>query len=317
MANAIKTFGNLCTKTQKELKRYLYGVLTGVGYKPIVGDGFIYAEGATPILLTAHMDTVHKVQVKKYITYKKGEQTIITAKDGIGGDDRCGIYMILQTIKDGYRPSILFCEDEEIGGVGSRKFCESKYIDDLKEMKYLIELDRMNGKDAVFYDCDNKEFTQFILEYTGYEENWGSFSDISHLSPACGVASVNLSCGYYNPHTTKEYVVFEEMENTIKVVEKLLEIVCEKFEYVERLNYYGAGYYYGYYDDNDFYSYYSNGNQYITKSCNKYLEVTYYDSHGKEQIGYGVGSSENECIVDFFMSNPNVCWNDVVDYDFY
>lgn len=324
--NSVTEFGKICVKTQKELKRTLYGILNSNGYQVINGDGFLYAKGKLPILLTAHMDTVHKVQVERYSIYKKGGKTIVKAKEGIGGDDRCGIYMILKIIHDGYRPSILFCEDEEIGGIGSNKFCKSEYIDDLKEMKYLIELDRMNGKDAVFYECENDEFTDFILENTGYKESWGSFSDISHLSPACGVASVNLSCGYYNPHTTSEYVVMEEMENTIDVVEKLLDINdCKQFEYIEakyESNYFKYAYGYGYgYDDDDEYLYsYSktnSSNSVSTKSNIKYLEVTYNGFNGVTEIGYGRGYSESECWLDFFMENGNVCWNDIIDFDLF
>lgn len=316
--STIRDFGNLCIKTQKELKRALYGILCSKGYEVVNGDGFLYAKGTTPILLTAHMDTVHKVQVKRYSAHKKGGKIIVTAKEGIGGDDRCGIYMILQIIKDGYRPSILFCEDEEAGGIGSRKFCATQYINDLREMNYLIELDRMNGNDAVFYDCDNEEFTDFIIENTGYKENWGSFSDISHLSPMCGVASVNLSCGYYNAHTTSEYVVIEEMENTIKVVEKLLDTECEQFEYIEKkytYNRYGYGYYDNYYDD-----YYYNVQKKDAakdKSDLLYLEAFFMGLDGRETSGYGVGHTENECWGDFFINNSDVCWNQIIDYDVY
>ena len=37
------------------------------------------------------------------------------------------------------------------------------------------------------------------------------------------LAGVNLSCGYYNAHTLNEYVVINEMMNTIRVVYSFLE----------------------------------------------------------------------------------------------
>lgn len=318
MNNIINDFENICIKTQKELKRKLFVELIDMGYSVICEDGFLYAKGDIPILLTAHMDTVHKTQVKKCYVNKMNGKIIMRAKEGIGGDDRCGIYMILRIIKDGYKPSILFCEDEEIGGVGSNKFCASQYIDDLKEMKYLIELDRMNGNDAVFYDCDNEEFTEFIIDNTGYKENYGSFSDISHLCPACKVAGVNLSCGYYNAHTTSEYVVIEEMENTIKTVEKLLVTDCKQFEYVESIycgsNYYRYAYGYGYGDDDWYYSYSKKKGE---KSKNTMFMEVLYNKDGKELVSYGRGYSESECWFEFFIDNPDVCWNDVLDYEIY
>lgn len=255
-------FVNLCTLGQNDLKVLLEIRLKAAGYTEIIsGDGYVYAKGTTPVLLTAHMDTVHKKLIEDVYEYYDEEknQHILSSPEGIGGDDRCGIYMILEIIKT-HKCSVLFCEDEESGGIGSKKFCKTEFIKDLSDLKYLIELDRTNGTDAVFYDCENDDFTKFITENTGYEESYGSFSDISHLSPACGVASVNLSCGYYNAHTTSEYVIMEEMFNTIEVVKKLLDVECEQFEYIEKT--YNFGYYgrygYGGYDYDYGYDYYGN-----------------------------------------------------------
>lgn len=261
-------FVNLCTVSQKVLKILLELRLKSAGYTEIIsGDGYLYAKGNVPILLTAHMDTVHKELVQDYYEYydKEKDQHIISSPQGIGGDDRCGVYMILELIKT-HKCSVLFCEDEEIGCVGSGKFCKSTFIDDLKDMKYLIELDRRSDNDAVFYDCENDDFTKFIEDNTGYTEAYGSCSDISHLAPAAKVAAVNFSCGYYNAHTTSEYVIIEEMLNTIEVVRKLLDVECEQFEYIEKPllshNWKSGGYYGGYYDryyDDYYYGRYYDG----------------------------------------------------------
>lgn len=314
----IKRFGDICMKTQTELKRYLYSVLQSNGYKPICQDGFLYAKGTLPYLVTAHMDTVHEKQCKKYSIHKYKGKTRIQSKDGIGGDDRCGIWMIVRMILDGYKPSILFCEDEESGGIGSKKFCKTEYIKDLSEMKYLIELDRANEKDAVFYDCDNKEFTKFIEDNTGFVEEWGSFSDISHLCPECGIAGVNLSCGYYKAHSTSEYVMFEEMQNTLKVVEKLLRLESEQFEYIPapvryRNNYYVADNWY------DSWGYYGTSNK--KKKEMTGMEIMYQSYllkgesyYPEEEVDWVTGESEVECFGQFFMLHPDTCFSDVLDW---
>lgn len=313
----IKRFGDICLKTQVELKRYLYSILQSNGYKPVCQDGFLYANGEMPYLVTAHMDTVHEVQCKRYSVHNFKGKHRIQSKNGIGGDDRCGVWMIVRMILDGYRPSILFCEDEEVGGIGSNKFCETEYLNDLLDMKFLIELDRANEKDAVFYDCDNPEFTKYIEENTGYKEEWGSFSDISHLCPSCGVAGVNLSCGYYKAHTTQEYVIFEEMENTLRVVEKLLRLECEQFEYIPA-KYKTRGYFaddwYG-----DYYStlYGKKNTGYVINGMeilyNTYLlrDGTYYPQEDTEWV---CGESEDECLGQFFQLHPDTCFNDILDY---
>ena len=319
-------FVELCKYTQAELKQILPKRLINAGYTDVViGDGYIYAKGTVPVLLTAHMDTVHKEPVKDFYEYIDDKRDhIISSPQGIGGDDRCGIYMILEIIKE-QKCSVLFCEDEESGGQGSTKFCKTEFINELADLKYLIELDRMNGTDAVFYDCENDDFTEFITTNTGYKEAYGTFSDISHLAPACGVAAVNLSCGYYSAHTLYEEVNVEEMLNTIDVIKHLLTVESEQFEYVEA-RYSGYGYIYGrrynsYYNDDYDYGYYGKSNNgygkniYYEEEQIVVLDVIFYDGEtkqSKEEIYYG--DSEGQAWFEFFKANPNTTWNMVMDY---
>ena len=315
----IKRFGEICCKTQLEVKRYLYSVLVSNGYKPVSEDGFIYAKGELPFLVTAHMDTVHKNQCKRYSIHRFKGKHRIQSKDGIGGDDRCGIWMIVRMVLDGYRPSILFCEDEEIGSIGARKFCRTQYVYDLMDLNYLIELDRANENDAVFYECDNPEFTKYITEKTGYEEAIGSFSDIVELSETCRIASVNFSCGYYKPHTTQEYVIFEEMDNTLKVVESLLrDKECKQYEFIEKQ----YNYYKGMFDDG-WYGYGYGTSSYTSNNMSiEGLEIMYgnyiKDENGEiiytEEYDFAFGETINECLGEFFIRHPQICYDDILDY---
>ena len=66
---------------------------------------------------------------------------------GIGGDDRAGVYMILEIIKQA-NCHVLFCEDEEIGDIGAKKFVKSNMP---LPVYYIIELDRQRHNDAVYY----------------------------------------------------------------------------------------------------------------------------------------------------------------------
>lgn len=285
----MKRFKKICTKTQKELKGFLANELEKYYPTVINLNGFLFVKGSD-ILLTAHMDTVHKQQVRKkdIKTYTKKNKHYITSPKGIGGDDRCGIWIITELLrKTKFRPTILFCEDEEVGGIGSNKFIVTEFVDQLLDMKYLIELDRANETDAVFYNCGNKDFQKYICNQTGYKTAYGSFSDISHLSPAVDIASVNLSCGYYKAHTTDEYVCMEEMETTLAMVIKLLtdEPNIEQFDYQEKKFNYG---YYGYYGGYGGYGNYYNSN----RSGNYYGHSDYgkaYKNYDKYEIGYDDG----------------------------
>ena len=309
-----KKFEIICKMTQSRLKKYVENTLKTTHSDITVGDGFVFAKGTFPVLLVAHMDTVHEL-LPGLIVYNRTRDSIYCA-EGIGGDDRCGIYMILKIIEH-YNCSVLFCEDEEKGGIGARKFIETDLAKEL-EFNYAIELDRRGSNDAVFYDCENDKFEEFITR-DFYKTNWGSFSDISVVAPFLKCAAVNLSCGYYNAHTKDEYVVLGEMERSIEEVCKILERTTEddKFEYVEdQYSGYsysgysksGSGYsksyskqIYSYYDDG-YEDYYSN--YYLIEFLDEKGKISWYDT-------YAV--SETEAIGKFLMWHATLCYENIRD----
>ena len=207
----------LLKMTQPQLKRYLVEELREFGYTPISADGFIYAEGRTKIGLVAHMDTVC-VKPPKWVNIRDGVLSNADHRDCLGADDRAGIYAILHLIRSGLQPTIIITEDEEIGCIGAGKFAKVGIESDVK---YLIELDRMNSNDCVFYDNDNEDFMDYIESF-GYVTSNGSFSDICEIAPQLGVSAVNLSVGYYHQHTSREILVLDELYGTIRRVFKML-----------------------------------------------------------------------------------------------
>ena len=311
-----KKFENICKMSQHTVKKYVATQLQITHTDITVGDGFVFAKGTFPVLLVAHMDTVHK-KLPKLIIYDEKKDTI-SCREGIGGDDRCGIYMILEIVKK-YNCSVLFCEDEEIGGVGARKFIETDLAKEL-EFNYAIELDRKGRKDAVFYDCDNQEFEEFITK-DFYETAYGSFSDISVVAPFLECAAVNLSCGYYNAHTEKEYVVLREMERGIKEVCNILERTTEedKFEYIECVrSYYNYAYGNASYKKSSGYSslfgYNSNWDDvYNCDSYSMYYVIEYNDEKGHSNWYETYASSEAEAIGRFLMWHPTLCYGNITD----
>lgn len=255
------TFEEIVRKSQRELKKVLMSELAHMGYRTRTKKGFIYAKSSLPVMLVAHMDTVHKESVKTICYSKDG--TIVMSPEGIGGDDRAGVYMILQIIKK-YRCHVLFCEDEESGGIGAQEFAESDII---PEINYIVELDRRGSHDAVFYDCNNPEFTKFVTDF-GFKEEMGSFSDISIIAPKLKVAAVNISAGYYCEHSRHEYVDLQVMKKNIELVGKMVSTPSEKFEYIEAVYFrhsslWGSRYYE---DILDFEKYYQGSSDAVIKS---------------------------------------------------
>ena len=249
----MKQLINICKMDQLTLKKYVAKQLS-VTYSNIQSDnGYVFAQGTMPVLLVAHLDTVHQ-NLPQTILYDETTEAL-SSPEGIGGDDRAGIYMVLEVIKK-FNCSVLFCEDEEIGAVGANKFIDADIAQQLS-FNYIIEFDRKGSNDAVFYDCDNPEFEEFITK-DFFKTAHGSFTDISILAPFFRCAAVNLSCGYYNAHTKDEYIVIPEMLTVIEEACAILERTTENdaFEYIEsesswdwRSHDYSEGYYIIEYED--------------------------------------------------------------------
>ena len=219
---------------------------------------YIIAVGDIPIALVAHLDTVFS-KTPENIFYDR-VKNVMWSPEGLGADDRAGVYAIVQLIKKGFRPTVIFTTDEEKGALGANSLIKD-YPDAITDLKYIIELDRRGSVDCVFYDCENAEFEAYI-ETFGFVTSYGSFSDISIICPAWEIAGVNLSIGYINEHSYSELLYIGNMLSTIEKVEKMLQQVnlSKSFKYIPAsfLKYYNCGKIkipyecaYGYDDDYD------------------------------------------------------------------
>lgn len=220
-------FEAMVSLSQRELKAAVSEELSALGYQVRSANGYVYAEGDVPVLLVAHLDTVHRERVRNIFYSKDGN--LLLSPEGIGGDDRCGVYIIFKVIQES-RCHVLFCEDEETGAQGARAFAGSKIR---PKVNYIVEVDRRGSDDAVFYGCDNRKFTDFVCGF-GFNEERGTFSDISVIAPRLGIAAVNLSAGYHNEHSRSEYVRFPEMASVIKRLGRMVSTSSAKFKYEER-----------------------------------------------------------------------------------
>lgn len=199
-----------------ELQQYLCKVLEFNKRKMVLHHDFLYSPGTVPVLLVAHMDTVH---TKPPTICKSADGEIVMAPEGIGGDDRCGVYILMKIIEE-YDCHVLFTHDEECGGIGAKSFIKSGIM---PEVNFIVEPDRKGSNDAVYYNCFNVDFKEFVEDTTGYIERYGIFSDISIIAPHMNRAAVNLSCGYYNPHTSYEYVKMSEVKETAQAIKLMIE----------------------------------------------------------------------------------------------
>ena len=219
-ANELKTFEQIAGLSQPALKvimrKYL---IQKYGKENVIEDqSYLLAKGSIPIALVAHLDTVFKTPASE--VFYDTRKNVLWSPQGLGADDRAGVFSIIQIIKSGLRPNIILTTDEEIGGIGASVLAAQGECP-FGELKYLIQLDRRGTDDCVFYDCDNADFVKYVESF-GFVEAWGSFSDISILAPEWKVAAVNLSVGYRDEHSMGEVLFVSDMFKTINRVKNML-----------------------------------------------------------------------------------------------
>lgn len=249
-----KLFSTIVKLNEQALLKSIYKYLKGIypEEKRIVNKDYILCEGNIPIMLVAHMDTVFEKTPTEI--YYDAKQHIMWSPQGLGADDRAGVFAILKILQKGYRPHVCFTTAEEKGGVGA--FIMTNNIQQVPfDIKYIIELDRQGICDCVFYDCANEEFEKFVETY-GFITEWGTFSDIGIICPAWKVAGVNLSVGYRDEHSFLEILNTNALYNTINRVCQMLDDADKApyFEYVEDISakYYKLyGKYYGMFPGED------------------------------------------------------------------
>lgn len=219
---------------QPTLYNYLVDELKNFGYNKINYQKeklYIAAKGSIPIVLIAHLDTVFDEDTipRSEITIcHDKEQGIWWSPNGLGTDDKAGVAMILAILRQtDLRPHILFTTDEESFGAGAMAVKGLKQQLFGNDINYIIELDRQGYQECVFYQCDNKEFEQYINNF-GFHTEEGTFTDISIICPDWGVAGVNLSVGYYWEHTPMEHFFEHVWADTYQRVVRMLMVADDK-----------------------------------------------------------------------------------------
>lgn len=216
--NEREVFQRLCMMTQPSILSMMKSFLKSKYTRIETSPTYVIAFGDIPVTLIAHADTVFVNPPENF--YYDEEQGVMWSPEGMGADDRAGIYAIIKIINSGLRPHIVITTDEELGCLGASKLI-GYHSSFPVSTKFLVQLDRHGSKDSVYYQCDNPEFENFINTF-GFSTNYGTLSDISILGPAWGIAGVNLSVGYYNEHSFSEYLCLKELESTIVKVTSIL-----------------------------------------------------------------------------------------------
>ena len=244
-----KLFEQIVKVKQYSLLKTMSSYLNHYYDKVYTTRSYVYTVGDIPIALVAHLDTVFKNPPNEI--YYDRQKNVIWSPEGLGADDRAGVFAIIKIIKAGYRPHIIFTTDEELGAIGASSLTKD-IPDPFADMKYIIQLDRKGVDDCVFYDCINEDFIKYVESF-GFVKQNGSFSDICEICPMWEVAGVNLSIGYQREHSISEtFHITPFFETVDKVIEMLKDHEnISNFKYISRpyvynsslLNHFSTDYY--------------------------------------------------------------------------
>jgi len=244
----------ILTMSEIELQKLIIRTAKKAGLLIINCSEYIICySNETRLTLCSHWDTV--LDIPKRITEVND---FIFSGIGLGADDKAGVYIMLSLMEQ--MPEsfhFAFFNHEETGMIGSSMFTKLH-----KELPFntggFIGLDRHGDKQFVTYGQGNKKLEKKLGNE--YKKETGSCSDCKKLSKEYSLAMVNISVGFYNEHTTEEYLDLIAMNRTLNLVrDKLADcsvtyMITEKeaFDY----NKWRSSYKYN--DDSNLNEYYNN-----------------------------------------------------------
>jgi hypothetical protein len=224
---------------------------------------FVKGESETYPVVVAHLDQVqkhHSKDFKAVVTedivfgYSPSEKEY----QGLGADDKNGLWIALKCLQTFDVIKVAFFVGEEIGCVGSSK-CDMNFFADAR---FVIEPDRRGGSDLITeiscMDIASEAFlNSFDYASFGYKKTSGLMTDVLELTErGVGVACINMSCGYYNPHSDEEFTVISDLLNALDLVEHIITVCTDVYPHEAKYSYGGHNSkwanYYGYDDDDDY-----------------------------------------------------------------
>lgn len=205
--------------------------------------------------VVAHLDQVQSKHSADFTTFVHegviyGWSPSSNQQEGLGADDKNGIWIALKCLERFDVLKVAFFNSEEIGCVGSR----SAEMDFFKDCRFIIQPDRRGAHDLIteicYSDICSDEFKKDLdAELFGYVATNGLMTDVLELSErGVGLSCINVSCGYYEPHTNNETTRIEDLVNCYNFVAhiigkctKVYPHQYEEYTYTHYKSTYGGG----------------------------------------------------------------------------
>lgn len=198
--------------------------------------------------LACHLDQVQELHSEDFEVRQDGDRLYGWSeknqqREGLGADDKNGIWVCLRCLEDCPRLKVFMAVGEEKGCIGSNHADMSFFADSL----YVLEPDCKGGEEIHTnlkgIPCASTDFEQVLLATRGAQEcstfnvqysiTPGKGSDIFALTlNGIGVSCANIPAGYHLPHKDDEYTVIAELEHTLAFIRHFVTTEHRRFPHI-------------------------------------------------------------------------------------
>ena len=200
------------------LNKYHFNKIDNVYFKGN-SDSLIY--------LCAHIDTFNKklygnledeiypldIIVDENKIYLNEKRRVV-----LGGDDRCGVYILLELLEYSDNFFFFMVDNEEIGESRRINIFDKKMFDG----KIIITVDTISNILIPHKYDDNflKLLKYFFPDFKIVGKRENRFSILDYIKS--DFKGFNIGCGFYNEHTNKEYILFDQVLNTLNLLKRFI-----------------------------------------------------------------------------------------------
>jgi len=223
---------------------YIKGAVSSIkGCEVVEDNGNVYVTRGEALVfpcIVAHTDTVHNMVDEDYFQIFETDFECLFSMDistmsqvGIGGDDKVGVFIALEALRETPNIKVVFFRDEEHGCLGSKQ-ADMEFFDDVG---FVIQCDRKGYEDVVKTISGEKLYSEefgskiapLVNKYKRKQGVFGGMTDVYQLADkGLKISVTNLSCGYYNPHRSSEFIDVYEVNQTLLFVLEMITLLAGK-----------------------------------------------------------------------------------------
>ena len=223
---------------KKFIRRYVRKHIPGAKTRTDKTGNLYIIKGASETYpcMVAHLDQVQRNHSTDFIPIETkelifGYSPSQRRQEGLGADDKNGLWIALKCLEKYDTLKVAFFVEEETGCRGSSQ----TDMDFFKDVRFVVQPDRRGYKDLIttigWTNLCSDEFLKATgHERFGYQETEGAITDILALKEnGLEISCINLSCGYYEPHTDNEFTVKADLMNCLHLIEHIIETCTEVY----------------------------------------------------------------------------------------